>query len=734
LSGVGLFVASKKLKPEELKKIMITQLEKAIPNSKVKTTALDFSIGFNSSVDIQGVDITYAGKRSYPLVAIKSLQLRIPFWSLLFGGGKVEVVLDSPKVNYIEFRKGSNWERALAKKGIKSTKSAPVDKQETKPGVKGGESSDTLVPAFLAGSEINISIINLNLEYALRDKTNGKIEVEKFLLKDVGIKSTTAFELKSKIDVLKKTPNHTSLDLLIIGEANLYEWVSKGGVTLNSKVNLRNIKSKKLLKEIKKLTLNSKTDYKKSGEYNVSYELMLEESQISKGVIKGSKKGITVDDLSVSLGLKEAAALVMDPATLPIKLSGKEKLNLNGKVLVGKNVVPLVKFNITPPLNISQSGVDVEANLSGETNHKGALIKAENKLLAGKINVDTHIKTNWSPKSFTNLKPIVVNVDVRDLQVKPDLLAASSKESSAKTSGAGNDANSKKKVKAKPVTVIAPIPLRARINLENIDLAGAKLKGGIKFKIGKTQASLASSGIKLDSGEINFKDTIRISRGQLRHDFDGSLKNINLRSLQGFVPKEVLEGLSGNASGNVRGHFVGEKYFAKVNMNLADGKLSKINLESYVTGLVDKLGSLGKKVPTNKLKVNGEFSRLSMKGSFDNRRHSFENFAFFAKDNKVTFTGNGNVYPTGGKESQMKMTLDIKERKLASTLNKEVGTTKFPLLVKGQGYAMSPDYGYTLKRITKKAAKTQIKKEAKKQLNKLLKGDKAKKLFKGLFK
>lgn len=739
LSGIGLFVASKKLKPEELKKIMITQLEKAIPNSKVKTKALDFSIGFNSSVDIKDVDITYIGRSEYPLVSISNLKLRIPFWSLLFGGGKVEVVLDSPKVNYIEFKAGSNWERALAKKKnsknnkSKSTsveKAGDLKKSETIPSSR----DDVLIPGILAGSEINVSILNLSLEYVLRDKTNGKIEVEKFLLKDVGIKSITAFELKSKIDVLKSTPNHTKLDLLVIGEANLYDWIKKKKVTLNTKINLKNIQNKILKKEVKKISLNTITTYEKSGDYQVKYDMLLEESEIAAGSLKGNKKGMSVDQLKLMLPLKELASFVLDPAALPIKLSGKEKLNIQGKVIIGKKVVPLVKFDITPALTIKQDKIEILSKISGETTSKGISVDVENELMSGHVNIDSHLKTNWDPKSFKKLRPILVNVDVRDLKVDPSYFesSASVAPTQEKTSASNNQPS--KKTVAQPMDLLIPVPLRANITLENIDLAGAKLLGSIGLRIDKTKGRISSTDLKLDEGRITFGNNMRISNGFLRHDFESKLQNVNLSSLQGFVPKQVLEGISGNASGQVKGHFVNTKYYSNVDFKLRDGKLSKINLDSYVSGLIEKLGSIGKKVPRDKLKVNGEFVSLNLKGAFSNKRHSFESFSFISKGNKINFSGNGNVYPLGGKEGQLKMNLDIKDPKLAKSLQKEVGTTRFPLPVKGQAYALSPDYGYTLKIVSKSAVKTQVKKEAKKQINKLIKSDKAKKLLKGLFK
>lgn len=748
----ALFVASKKFKPEELKELVIVQLEKAIPNSKVTTKALDFSVGLKSSIDISGVDITLKGSKAYPLVSVENLQLKVPFWSLLFGGGKVELAVKGPKLHYIEFSKDSNWQRALKakKQGVSLQKNNPksnnAKKSEKAPVVKNEE---IMIPAFLASSELNISILDLLVNYNLRDKTSGRVTVEKFLLKDVGIKSTTAFELKSKMDILKGTPEHTELEVLLIGESKLYQWIEDKQVNINSKLILSNIKNKSLRAEINKISLNKKINYKKTGEFNVSTKVLLEEKEILSAVINGQGEKIKVDNIDLKLGLLDAISLVMDKNQLPINLTGKEQLKVTGSINVGKVMTPDLKFEISPALKMKQKNINISSILRGQLSGKGVDFNVENELLSGHINLDGKIRTNWSPESFKKLRPIKLDVDVRDLKITPDLISTGTTDKSsekAKTldnKNSGKSSEAAKKTEPQGMTQIIPIPVQIMTNLENISLAGAKLSGNILFDASKSVAQLSTNNLKLDNGEIFIKDKISLSNGIMINNFDTRLTNINLSSLNGFVPKKTLEGLSGLATGKVTGALVGASYKANVDFSLKDGKLTKINLQEYVSGLIEKFGPLKKALGKKEIKVNGEFKSMSLKGSFDNNRHHITKFDFNAKDGVVMAKGKGSIYPTGQKKSVIDLSLILGGASLVKSLKKSVGTNIFPMKLEGTGYALMPDYNYTLKKVGKVAAKTQVKKQAQKQIkklmkkdkvNKLLKNKKVDKLLKGLFK
>jgi len=728
LSG-AIFYASKKLKPDELKQIMVTQLEAAFPNSIVKTSSVDFSLGLTSVLNIHGVDITLKKPRAFPLLKLDNLRLEIPFWAILFGGGKIELVANSPKVNYIEFDKTSNWVFAM------SGKKENIDvKTQTKSdtAVKKADEEDNLViPGFIAASELNIKVQNLELEYKLADKSSGQVNVEKLLLKDVGVKSTTAFELKSALDLLKGTTNHTKLELLVIGESHLFNYIKNKELEIKSQVILSNIENSHALRPIKNLSMNSTLHLKKDKSIQVDFVSSLEEKQILKGRFE-NKQGISkIKDIELSFIIKDLLELVVALDQIPVLFSGNEQFELNGDVVLGENIQPNFDFKTTKQLKVKQNSISVDIGLSGSVRKNGLTANVDIDAFSGKVNAKAFLNTNWKPESFSNLSPVDISVIARDMKIDPSKLMVS--DSAAKNNENTETKERDKTKKEKNVAIkptIIPVPMKVKVQLENILLGEAKLSGDLDIVGAQKGIKVTSNNIKLDDGKIDMGATISVVGKDLKNSFDLKLVKLNLSSLASLLPKGLLEAISGEANGEVKGHTIGDKYFANISMKLFNGRLDKVNVGQFVEGLIDKLGPLKDKVDPNKLKINGEFSSFVFKGAFDNSRHQITSSEFIDKGHKVNLQSSGNIYLLGGKQSALDLNLKITDAKISKDLKNSIGTDTFPISLNGVGYALSPDYSRTIKTIGKSA----LKEQGTQQLKKLLKGKDPKKLLKGLFK
>ena len=94
-----------------------------------------------------------------------------------------------------------------------------------------------------------------------------------------------------------------------------------------------------------------------------------------------------------------------------------------------------------------------------------------------------------------------------------------------------------------------------------------------------------------------------------------------------------------------------------------------------------------------------------------------------------------SLYPLSkSKKGIVEMNIVDKGEKLIKNLKKNIGSDTLPMRLTGYGLDLKPDYGYTIRKASKGAIKTQGKKQVKKAVEKLLKKDKLKKVFKGLFK
>jgi hypothetical protein len=705
LLGVSLFVASKKLNPEEVKKLFISQIESALPFAEVKTTDLDFSLGLTSSVNIHGVDLIYKGKKSkIQLIKVKEVSLKIPFWSLLFGGGKVDFVINEPKLTYVELGNYSNWQYAA---GIK--KKEPVKNEKGENGI--------ILPTFLAGSELNVSLIDSTLDYKLRDKTEGVIKIEKFLLKDVGVKSTTAFELKSNFDILKGTANETSFDLLVIGESHLFSWIKEKKLNVRTNIKLSNVKNNIFAKEIKKINLDGDIALNNKFDVKINLKGALEDKSSLNFVIAKNKKTTNIENIDIKLNINEITSIFLkDKSALKsLSLAANDHIVISGSVGLGEKISPNLKVATNSPLKFDLEKAKGTADLSVEVGAKEVRVNNEIQTFSGVVVSQVKASLDLNNFSLKKMKPLEVNVLARDMVIPKTFF---------KTGKTKEEDNTEKESGGLPFL----LPMNARFKLQGLDLAGAKVSGEIKTIVKNNGVLLETKGIKIDQGMVEFKNSIQVVNEQLKHNFRASVKDVNLKSFSGFVPPKMIKGISGNFRGNLNGEMDDQGYFVKVVSRLENGKLEKVNMKDLVSGFVDKLGPLKKKIGDKGLDVDGEFRYFSFTGDFDNNVHNFSDVRFLSKNESLEVKALGMIKMTG--KSLLKTTFDIKSGAIAKTLKKELGTTSLPVELVGTGYLLKPDYGKTTEFVTKKLAKSQVKKQGKKQIQKLLKKKNLNKLLK----
>ena len=172
-----------------------------------------------------------------------------------------------------------------------------------------------------------------------------------------------------------------------------------------------------------------------------------------------------------------------------------------------------------------------------------------------------------------------------------------------------------------------------------------------------------------------------------------------------------------------------------------------MNISEHLKGLASSVPMLKGKLDNKKM--DGEFKRLFLKGNFKHSLYSLKNIKFIGAGNTLDLNGSGRLYPEPTKStSQLDFNVLDKTGKLSSHLKKHIGSPLLPVRMAGIGFALSPDYQYTMKELAKGAlkaksgvakakAKTMLKKQLKKQLKGkaggLLDNKNVKKLFKGFF-
>ncbi|WP_412470417.1 MULTISPECIES: hypothetical protein [unclassified Halobacteriovorax] len=723
-SAIILIVAKRNLKPDAIRQAFTTQLQKTLPNAEVLTQSLDYSLGLNSKVNIRGVDILYPhGGRKLPLCSFENLQIEIPFWTMLMGYGTISVNIDNPKVSYIEFKKGSNWENSFASKAVVSFE------QEDKKSIKKKEESEDNGPglavlSFFSDASLNFNVTNINANYALRDSGFGEVKIEKLALRDIGFNTTSVFELKSHFILSKGKTNETSFDLLIIGETVLDRWLEEKKLNFNAEVDINNIKSNLIVKPLKKFSVKMDGDIEKKL-MSSKVVVALEEHQFMKSKLDYDlEKGILkLHNINLESNLENIVSYFVNVADYGVKIKDGN-LRVEGSI-TSKNEKLFPSLTTTVDSNLVALGIPVNVNVKNNLNSKQIRSAIELKLLEGIVKVGQSTPFVLGVDRFDYLKTSTVNLHLQDIQIPTEIKEKMPEHKTVRDVEV-KDENTDIDISSTSGEVFSNYPVKSKIKFSNVILGESPINGQLGISVNRKKLSISTNRLKLGTAPLNLNLESEIHKKGKTTELKASFTDVDIVSAALFIPKGIVKSVEGKASGNLDGKMIGKEYDFNVALNIKEAKLHKINLGKVVGNLFQKLDKLASKDIT----INGDINEVSFNGRLDDRYHQFKSYKVILDEGKYALEGNGKIdFKAPG---ELLGAVVVNEEELKHDLNRDYGTAKIPFRLEGIGYALNTDYKYTLEELAKSAAKNLLKKESDKVLQKN-KG-KIKKLFKGIFK
>ena len=755
LAGGLVFVASKKLNPQELRKLLIAQVETSLPNSKVEASEVDLSLGiFSSSLKLSKFQIDLKNSKQSPIFKVNNLSVRVPIWAIVFGGAKIVIDIEGPELNYIETKKSSNI-LALMKEDSKnsshkssSTVKNKVDKSEKAKKDQSLDAKNLILPGFVASSNIDIKITNMKIAYKLKDSTTGKLLIERTLLKDLGLSTTTAFEIKSSIDLFENSEKSINLKLLVIGETKLQDFFNRDQVSLKSSIMLRDVKTSLLNRDIGSISIDSDLVITKSVEISGNIKVLLEQRDFVSFAINKNKKNLALKNIKSRLPLLELSELVLKPGALPVRFDKNHFLVVEGDVNILPEIHPSITLSLKKPLVIDGGFAEVSSVLNGKYEGSSFSLVLDNNFWSGKAIVDISGEADLNDFNISKMAPVNTQVQVRDIVIPQEIFKIAKVEKDSKaigkpkpSSGKAVRASEKKREKLPKL----PLAFDYSTVFENININGANLKGKLQASGRNDLIRISSKDLMIDKGGMNFSMETRILDYALKNKFNVEISNLDIASAQNFLPKDTAKGISGIVKGKVDGESRGNNFDVNINLGVSDGEITKVDVKKIVAGYVDSISKYSKSLTKKDLEIDGKFKSLRLVGNFKPDQHRFDQFSFIDNKQKIKLYGKGLVRLKGN--SEMGLELQVLEKKLRSKARNEIGTTRLPVDLLGKGYELKPDYSKTISYLTKKAAKAQVKKQGKKQLNKiidkqlknnknlkkLIKKEDVNKLLKGLF-
>ncbi len=706
--GGVVYYASTKLNPEEIRKIAITQSQKIFPNATASLESIDIGWGLNFKIAINKFALKTKSPdgKAVEMMSVDNFDVKVPLWAILTNGGVIEIQLESPKMNYSEFPVGNNWTYAMGNKPPEETKTEQ-DKKES-----GAESASAI--GLFGKSKINVKLSDVAVKYSLRDQSSGQIGVSRFLVKGLNFETSTAFEIASDAKFVMADKSVVSFSTLAIGEINIADLVKNGSVSSLVIVKVNNIAKTGLEWKFPEVTTNINMLLKKDGEISGKVDTSFESQNKISADFKMSKE-IEISNIAVDIILKDVGVIMgLDRA---IDLS-KAKLNAKGTVLYSadKKIDADLSFSISPGIGYSKEGLTASTTVSGTINKKDIAVKVRTDVLSG--SVETLVGGEFDPNQkfdIKNLKPFDIRVTATKMKIPEKLIQEKLWAKKDPAILAKEEADKENLAKTKPDGQAPPPmvpPASVLVAWNNINVGGEDFSGKGKIILSAQSLAVDDLTFKFSKGTGKLTQTMKIGQKSSDSVFDMTVTDLNLSSFKPFLPPFV-ENFSGTFTGKVNGSATmfkavkPPKFDVNVSVDAKKGELKKLNISEYINPMLENIPLVKDQVKDKQVKLDGNFETLTMKGRFTSDTYTISSFNFIGINKKVEITGSGTIYPTPGSTSTSSMEVNLTENgKVGELLQKNIGSKVLPMKVSGPGFAMKPDYSYTLSRVAKGAAKT----------------------------
>jgi hypothetical protein len=724
--GVSIYVSSQ-INPELIRKEAVKVIAETFPNADVKMEKLDYSLGTNVSFNIDNFSLSLKKDKSN-LINVSKLEVKIPLLSILTAGGSVDVLIDSPKVGFKKFAKDTNWDRAMGAKA-KVTVKKDLEKTDEKKS-SGGTSLDSL-PSFAKNSKVNLRIMNTSLDYVLDPKMRGNVVISKVIVKNININSSAAFEIASQFK-MNMGADQMSSNILLVGDFDIKKYLEKEEIS--SSMVLKLLKNKFKAMSLPSVQTKVKAEISKDGAIMADIDTSIDNIITLKSIANLKGDNAKLSNFDFGINFNNAFKYLKDDMGITIAEVNPNKSELHIKGTVSANlksmkVEPILNIGTTKPLMISASGVDVAASFSGAINGKNIDLSVKKELFKGVLtaSVKTILDPMNLPGDLSKYNPVNVDIKATGFHIEradmQKLLYSGKKDPIAAES---SDAETAKAVGPEvPLPKLPPVITNINFDQCFIGKDILKIKGRIPFK----NNIVSTKGMKVNlgkgDGSISFNTALE-SNLRSSSKFDFSMKDLNFSTFSVFLPpimKRVEGYFTGKASGSVNMKPEGLSYSVKADVEAGDGKIEGVAFGKLLGGMKDKLK--GKvKIPDSKDIPDG-FKKLVFKGNLTDKEIKINSFLFYGVGDKIFLKAKGkkNKVSMSNTKSQIEAEFKYPHGKAMSELKSKTGLKAYPLLLKGQGFGLMPDFGYTVNKVVSAAGKqaaNKAKKKAKKKIKKKL--------------
>ena len=233
--SLGIFYYVKQVvRPDHIKATIEKTLSKSLPGANVKIKSLKVDYGTYVTIRIEDFEVSQLRPvLSNDFLSVSHVNIEVPIWAILTGGGKVDITFESPRISIQQIKDNKNWINIFNKKDPEN----PISKDR-----RDEENAQIVVPVFLLNSTMSLRMRDSKLSYQIEDEV-GELLFSKLLFKNVGLNTLSAFEVKSSY-ISKAKDNEKadfSLNTTLIGSIDFANYLNTHDLKVKSNIKVENL-------------------------------------------------------------------------------------------------------------------------------------------------------------------------------------------------------------------------------------------------------------------------------------------------------------------------------------------------------------------------------------------------------------------------------------------------------------------------------------------------------------
>ncbi|MBP9674133.1 MAG: hypothetical protein KBD63_03485 [Bacteriovoracaceae bacterium] len=736
--GGALYYVSTKITPAEVKKLITEQATQVFPNAKVELKELDYRLGFSITFFIKNFSLVlkeglWEGE-GQKLLSVESLEIKVPLWAILTEGGTVQIFTEKPLATYAIKQQKNNWQVAM---GSKENSEAVVTVENSQ--------KKSSMPDFVLRSRVNLFIKEMQVSYIPEASEKMQLDVESFEIKNIGLNDKSNYALNMKLDLKQNKKTTVKFNTSLTGTLENAPLFERQDVITQFELVLKNIQAQALKTNIDELTTQADLKVIKgnsSGDFKVSSPNLLK----SSFHLEQTLEKLEISQMDLSLKIVSLINLMgLQDKISQVEL-GQAEFKATGVVTKSATkIIPDLDFEVTEAITIKIPEAEIKSNISGHLKKEKLFLRLDNSLLGGKaladVKTDLDLSQEFSMEKLplTHVKLLLSDFTITRKTIQQMLYAKKAPETKNQVVSGKNTADPSAE------SNYPKIALDLKVRGVKVDTSLMTMDGLIDIKDKTIKSQNLGFTFAKGTGRMPFEmTTLSPTASKIKLDF--KMNNLNLDALHAFLPP-MMESIHGDFSGSVVGvvqtSLKGASYDLDVNLNAKQGLIKGLNLTDKIREVIMGLPFLKNSSAAKKeYKVTDGFEEMVVVGKVTDKEMNFKNVKLMGVHEKeYDLFGSGVIYPLGDKEGTMMMTLVDHEGSIRDPLKKYAGMEELPLKLKGKGYVLKPDMGYTLGIVSKKALKAQTNQQLDKLKEKLKTPetqqkikDQVQKVFKGLFK